>query len=114
MNYVLIISGDTIEPNEVKVPKSPDYWVDPPPNTSKGGANIDQVDNPGGWSSFYYPPLFLSRAQGGSYKAHFLPTGCHPLPPNEDNTTLPTHKGWNFMPRMEERGGQGCGEGEHF
>ena len=33
MNYVLIHVGDTMYTDEVKFPKAPDEWVEPPPNT---------------------------------------------------------------------------------
>ena len=71
MKFVLLHVGETMDPDEVKVPKSPYDQVDPPPNTSKGGANFDKMDNPGGWSSFSYHPVFASGSQAGQYKAHF-------------------------------------------
>ena len=37
MNSTFIHAGDTMDPDEVKVPKPPYYWVDPSPNTEKGG-----------------------------------------------------------------------------
>ena len=52
MKYVLIRVGDTIDPNEVKVPKSPDDLVDPTPNTSKGLPNFYKVYNPVVWIIF--------------------------------------------------------------
>ena len=55
MKSVLLHVGDNMDPYEVKVPKSPspDNWVDPFPNTSKGGLTFDKVDNPGGCISFF-------------------------------------------------------------
>ena len=52
MKYVLIRVGDTIDPDEVKVSKSPDDWVDPTPNTSKGLPNFYKVYKPVGWIVF--------------------------------------------------------------
>ena len=46
MNSMLLHVGDTMDPNKVKVPKTPYYWVDPPPNTSKRGDTFEKVDNP--------------------------------------------------------------------
>ena len=46
MNYVLLHAGDTIDPDEVKVPKSPDDWVQPTPNTEKVEPTFDKVDIP--------------------------------------------------------------------
>ena len=52
MNSVLLHAGDTMDPDEIKFPKPPDDWVDPAPNTAKGGATFDKVYNPCGCSSF--------------------------------------------------------------
>ena len=52
MNYVFLNLGYTMDPNEVKVPKLPDDWIEPSPNTAKGGPTFDKVDNLGGWSRF--------------------------------------------------------------
>ena len=52
MNSVFLHVGYTMHPDEVKVPKAPDDWVDPPKNTGKGEPNFDKVYNPGIWSSF--------------------------------------------------------------
>ena len=62
---MLLHDGDTMNPDEVKVPKAPDDWVEPAPNTAKGEPTFDKVDNPGGWSSFSCRPLFAYGAQGG-------------------------------------------------
>ena len=53
-----------MDPNEVKVPKPPNDWVDPDTNTAKGGHNLEKQDNPDGWSSFFYHPVFTSGSQG--------------------------------------------------
>ena len=93
MKSVLLHVGDTMEPDEVKVPKPLDYWVEPSPNTTKGVPTFNKVHNPGIWSSFSYRPIFASRAQGFLYKFHCLPYGCHPFPPNEDDAEICTHGG---------------------
>ena len=103
-----------MEPDKVKVHKASYELVDPDVNTAKGGTTFDKLDNPGGLSSFYYRPIFLSRAQGCQRKDHCLPAGCHTVRPNEDDAAIPTHRGWIFLPRVEEGLRQGCGEGEHF
>ena len=36
MNSMLLHVGETMDPDEVKVPKPPNYWVEPAPNTAKG------------------------------------------------------------------------------
>ena len=42
MNFVLLHTGDTMDPDEVKVPKLVDGWVEPAPNTSKWGDNFEK------------------------------------------------------------------------
>ena len=63
MNYVLLHVGDTIDPDKVKFPKPLYDWVDPAPNTSKGGSTFNKVENPGGLSRFSYRPVFASGSQ---------------------------------------------------
>ena len=36
MTSVLLHFGYTMDPYEIKSPKAPDYWVDPPPKKAKG------------------------------------------------------------------------------
>ena len=60
MKYVLLCVGDNMYPDEVKAPKSPYEWVDPPPNILKGETTFDKVENPGGWSSFSQLTVFAS------------------------------------------------------
>ena len=48
MNSMLINVGETMEPEEVKVPKAPYDWVDPAPKTAKGEPTFNEVDNPYG------------------------------------------------------------------
>ena len=98
---MLLCVGDTVEPDEVKVLKYPDEWVDPDNNTSKEEPPFNKVDSPYRQSSFSFSPVFVSVAQGGQYKFHCLPAGCQPVPPNEDNAVISTHGRWNFLPRAE-------------
>ena len=44
MNSVLLHAGDTMDPDDVKVRKSPDYWVDPDTITEKGEPTFVKVD----------------------------------------------------------------------
>ena len=64
MKSALLRVGDTMKPDEVKVPKAPYVWVEPPPKTAKGEPTFDKVYNPGGWSSFSYRPVFMYVLQG--------------------------------------------------
>ena len=52
MNSMLLNVGETMEPDEVKFPKPPNYWVDPSPNTAKGDPILNKVNNTGRWSIF--------------------------------------------------------------
>ena len=96
MNYMLLRVGDTFDPDEVKIPKAPYDWVGPDPNTSSGEPNFDLVDNPGICSSLSCHPVFASGAKGSQYKANCLPSGCHPVFPNEDGAGILTHGGSIF------------------
>ena len=43
---------------------------------------MDEVDNPGGWSSFTYRPMF--QAKGGQYIGHVMPAGATVVPKSEE------------------------------
>ena len=64
---MLIHVSDTMESDELKIPKAPYDWVDPAPNTSKWEPNFDKVDNPGRWSSLSHLPVFASIEKGSQY-----------------------------------------------
>ena len=61
---MLLHVGETMDPDEVKIPKAPYDWVEPAPNTSKGGANFYKVKNLGRCSSLSHHPVFASGAKG--------------------------------------------------
>ena len=46
MKYVLLNFGNNMDPDEFKVPKLPDDWVDPDTNTEKGGPTFDKSGQP--------------------------------------------------------------------
>ena len=107
-NSVLIHVGDTIYPYEVKILKAPDDWVEPAPNTSKGGPTFNKLDKPGGWIIFSYRHVFESGAQGGQYKANCLTDGFQIVPPIEYDTALNKQGEWFFYQgwkNLEEKGG---------
>ena len=104
MNYVFLRVGKNMQPYEVKVPKTPDEWVEPPTNTGKGESNFEKVYNPRIWSSFCYRPAFDSGSQGGQYNFNYLPAVCHPIPSNEDEDAILTHGGWNVSTKGGRRG----------
>ena len=66
------------------------------PTQQRGEGTFDQVDNPGGWIGFSYFPAFAPVSHGGEYKDCCLPTGCHPVSPNEDDSSICTNGGWIF------------------
>ena len=105
MNSVLLHAGDTMDPDDVKVRKSPDYWVDPDTITEKGEPTFVKVDKPGGCSSLSCLPIFLYVAQGGQYKAGCLQASCQTYIPNEDDAVILTNGGWNFFYRGWKKGG---------
>ena len=58
VNSMLLHVGDTMDPDELKLPKTSDGWVNPDTKTVKGEPAFDKLDNPGGFSSFSYLPVF--------------------------------------------------------
>ena len=81
----------------VPLPGSPPGWFppQPPPDfeyTPKYNApDIDDIDNPGGWSLFSFIPRFDKKNE---YVGHFTPTGAQVLPPNDEFTR--SKNGWTF------------------
>jgi len=51
-------------------------------SSSRGEPHIDGVDNPEGWSSFTYRPMF--QAKGGQYIGHAMPVGATAVPISEE------------------------------
>ena len=68
--------------------------MNPPAKPERGEPNFDNIDNPGAWPSFIFCPTFASRAKTSKYKHHALPTGCVPVPVNEDGNR--EVNGWKF------------------
>jgi hypothetical protein len=60
-------------------PYAPADWT-PTVNTNKGEPLFKDVDNPGGWSSYTFRPMFEPR--GGKYICHAMPAGTVPVPIN--------------------------------
>ena len=114
MNSMLLHVGDTMDPDEVKIPKASYDWVYPAPNTSKGGANFDKVDNPVIWSSSSHHPIFAS----GEKKANtrLIVSQLAAIQFRQMNTALQyIHtEGGFFSTKGARRGGGGWHEGEHF
>ena len=104
MNSGLLHVGDTMGPDEVNIPKSPDDSVDPDTNTEKGDPTFEKVGKPGKWSSFSYRLLFTSIAQGGQYNKMFLPGVYQLVSPNEDDAEISTHGGWNVFYQVCKKG----------
>ena len=62
-------------------PGPPEDW-NPKVNSSRGEPPMDDVDNPGGWSSFTFRPMF--QAKGGQYIGHAMPAGATVVPKSEE------------------------------
>jgi hypothetical protein len=60
-------------------PHAPNDWS-PTVNKNKGEPLSEDVDNPGGWSSYTFRPMFKQR--GGKYICHAMPAGASPAPVN--------------------------------
>ncbi len=60
---------------------APNDWS-PTINTNKGEPLFEDVDNPGGWSSYTIRPMFEPR--GGKYICHAMPAGIVPVPINAE------------------------------
>ena len=80
-----------------RYPKHHITGLTPLPTHHGGEYNFDKVENTGGRSSLSYRPIFTSRAQGGQYKAHFIPAVFQPVPRNEDVAEIFTHGGLNLF-----------------
>ncbi len=61
------------------VPSAPDDW-NPNVNINHGEPQFEDVDNPGGWSTYIFKLMFEPR--GGKYICHAMPAGAVPVPIN--------------------------------
>jgi hypothetical protein len=96
-------------------PSAPNEW-NPTVKKNKGEPLFEDVDNPGGWSTYTFRPMFEPR--GGKYICHAMPAGTVPVPINavmgkreaggyeifyqgwkEDN---PTRENWRFCAARED------------
>ena len=64
----------------IKIPGAPDNWSHPAAKTEQGEPSFENVDNPGGWSSFTFQSGYEKGRVTGNYKLHSLPTGASPVP----------------------------------
>jgi len=74
-------------------PGQPEEW-NPRVNSSRREPPMDDVDNPGGWSSFTYRPMFQAKA--GKYIGHAMPAGATAVPMSEE-TGKSQSKGFEFF-----------------
>ncbi len=83
--FVCEVKGDSVKSRLYGAPPgwSPLYaltdWT-PTVNTNKGEPLFEDVDNPRGWSSYTFRPMFEPR--GGKYICHAIPAGACPVPIN--------------------------------
>ena len=69
------VSGLIGAPSGWSAPSAPKDW-DPTVNLAKGEPHFDEVDNPGGWISFTFRPIF----EKGKYVSHGMLAGATPVP----------------------------------
>ena len=79
---------------DVKIYRTPEDWVDPPAQSSRGEPKFEDIDNPGCWSRYVFRPSFASRSKTSKYKHHALPTGCQAVPKNVNGKR--EINGWQF------------------
>ncbi len=60
---------------------APDDW-NPTVNINRGAPRFEDVDNPGGWSTYTFRPMFEPR--GGKYICHAMLAGAVPVPINAE------------------------------
>ena len=95
-NMILIPTGlERANTEDLRVHCVPNDWVDPSPCIPEGEPPFNELDNPGDWSSFSFCPVFKrEKDRGKVYKHHALPTGCVPVPKDENGTRQ--IGGWTF------------------
>jgi hypothetical protein len=69
------VSGLIGAPSGWSAPSAPKD-CDPTIYLSEGEPHFDEVDNPGGWTSFTFRPIF----EKGKYVSHAMPAGATPVP----------------------------------
>jgi hypothetical protein len=83
--FVCEVKGESVQsmlygaPPGWSPPCGPDDW-DPTINGNKGDPLFEDVDNPGGWSLFFFRPMLEPRV--GKYICHPMPAGAVPVPIN--------------------------------
>ena len=65
--------------HEIKIPGAPDNWSHPAEKTEQGEPSFENVDNPGGWSSFIFRADYEKGRGTGDYKLHSFPTSASPV-----------------------------------
>jgi hypothetical protein len=108
-NFIYVGKG-TVKDNSgnlMKIASIPDDWVTPEHNDGRGEPVFLDVDNPGAWDSFIFRPKFKKESGEMKYHGHYLPSGCVPVPKNEDGQRKIGgwefhYKGWNGREMDEE------------
>ncbi len=78
-------------------PSAPEDW-NPTVNINREESRFEDVDNPGGWSTYTFRPMFEPR--GGKYICHAMLAGAVPVPINAITGKREAggyeffHKGW--------------------
>ena len=72
---VVLSQGDIISMHAIKIPGATDNWSHPAAKREQGEPSFENVDNPGGWSSFTFRTEYEKERGTGDYKLHIFPTG---------------------------------------
>ena len=68
----------------IKIPGAPDNWSHPAAKTEQGEPSFENIDNPGGWSSFTFRSEYEKGRGTGDYKLH----RCHLTLDNQNLANL--------------------------
>ena len=97
---------------DTKLPTQPTDWIPKPPDKTKKEPDFVDVDNPGNWGPYTFVAKFVTpkeekgkkkskettktkkKAEPAVYSHHQLPTGCRPVPADEQG--IRQVNGWMF------------------
>ena len=90
----------------IKIPGAPDDWSHPAAETEQGEPSFENVDNPGGWSSFTFRAEYEKGRGTGGYKLYIFPTGASPVPLIEGERKVGDwefyYKGWHGVHEVRD------------
>ena len=99
--------GDIESMHAIKIPGAPEDWSHPAAKTEQGEPSFENVDNPGGWSSFTFRAEYEKGQGPGDYKLHIFLTGASPVPLVDGERKVADwefyYKGWNGVHEFQDR-----------